>query len=184
MERLRFDRVTAVAVAGCVVSATVWSRAETADDHAAAVALVQRLAEDSAHAPITSAAIAQAKEALERATRLRGAGDEVHAKAADGLAREWAETGDDLVRAVEAEERATDLRRKAVDARARLERTRALVEEGIARLGRLRAELEEARRAPAKDRTAVEMHAGSPAASKPERRDRAAEHPAAPKEKP
>ena len=142
---------------------------------------MQKLEQDPPHGAITAAAVAHAKEALERATRLRGAGDEAHAKAADGLAREWAETGRDLARAVDAEASASDLRRKAVDAQARLVRARALVEEGIARVGRLRAQLDEEGRAAPKDRTAVEMHEGdrtpSPKAIKADSKEKPAKHP-------
>jgi len=131
--------------------------AQGSDTHATASALVQELQRDAAHAAITAETLAKAGNALERAVRFRSAGDEVHAKAADGLALEWAETARDLVRAVDAETNAADLRRRAVDAQARVERSRALVEEAIARSGRLTAELEAAGR-PSKERTAVEAH--------------------------
>jgi multidrug efflux pump subunit AcrA (membrane-fusion protein) len=124
-----------------------------------AAALVAKLEADTVHRPVTADAVAQAKEALERAVRFHGAGDERHAKAAEGLAREWVETARDLARAADSEAAASDLRKKATDAQARLERVRALVEAGIARVGRLRAELDEAGRATRKERTAVETHA-------------------------
>jgi hypothetical protein len=136
--------------------------AQTAGDHAAAEGLVQQLEQDAAHAAVTADAVASAKGALERATRLRAAGDEAHAKAADGLALEWAQTGRDLAKAADAEGTATELRRKAVDAQAQLERTRAQVEEGIAHVGRLRTQLQEAEKAGKVDRSAVELHEGDP----------------------
>ncbi len=105
---------------------------------------------------VTVDAVARATEALEQATRFRAAGDEAHAKAAEGLAREWAETARDLALAASAERQAEDRKRQAMEAQAQLERTRALVEDGIARLGRLHAELD----APAKAATAVEVHEG------------------------
>jgi uncharacterized membrane protein YccC len=123
-----------------------------------AVELVRDLERDAAHAPITTDAVAHAKEALERAVRLRGTGDEAHARVADALAREWAQSARDLVRATEAEAAAVELRRKAVDAQARVERARALVEEAIARVGRVTAELDEATRNGLKGRSAVEVH--------------------------
>jgi hypothetical protein len=148
----------------CLASAT---RAAAQDDHAAATSLVTELAKDTAHAAVTAEALAQAKQALERATRLRAAGDETHARAADGLAREWAETARDLVKTVDAEARAAELRRKAVDAQAQLERSRTLVEEEIARVGRLRAELAEVEKSGSKEeRTAVEVHDGEAAPDK------------------
>jgi hypothetical protein len=148
-------------------------QALAAGDGEAATALVDTIANDSGHASITAVAIAQARDALERATRLRSVGDEVHARAAEGLAREWAETARDLVRAADAEAAAADARRKAVDAQARVERARVMVEDGIARLGRLRAEADRDGgrdradvRVTAHDRTAVERHDGAPAGTK------------------
>jgi colicin import membrane protein len=150
-------------MAAAGVLATTPASAQTAGDHAAAEALVQQLEHDAAHAVVTADAIANAKGALERATRLRAAGDEAHAKAADGLALEWAQTGRDLAKAADAEATAAELRRKAVDAQAQLERTRAQVEEGIAHVGRLQTQLQEAERAGKVDRAAVEVHAGDAA---------------------
>jgi hypothetical protein len=147
-------------VAGLLVTGTV--TAQTAGDHATAEGLVQQLEHDTAHAVVTADAVASAKGALERATRLRAAGDEAHAKAADGLALEWAQTGRDLAKAADAEATATELRRKAVDAQALLERTRTQVEEGIAHVGRLRTQLQEAEKAGKVDHAAVEVHEGDP----------------------
>jgi hypothetical protein len=134
--------------------------AQGAGDHDAAQALVLELEHDTAHATVTADAVASAKGALERATRLRSAGDEAHARAADGLALEWAQGGRDVARAVDAEAKAAELRHKAVDAQALLERTRAQIEEGIARVGRLRAQLQEAEKAGKVDHVAVEVHEG------------------------
>jgi hypothetical protein len=117
--------------------------------------------------PVTAEALRHAAEATEQATRFRAAGDEGHAKAADGLAREWSETARDLGLAAAAEKLADERKRLSMQAQAKLERTRALVEEGIARLGRLRAELEAG---PSKSTVAVESHDGQPgraAAGKP-----------------
>jgi hypothetical protein len=151
--------------------------AEGGDDHAAAAEIVKQLESSPARAAVAAEALGRAKEALERATRLRSAGDEPHAKAADGLAREWAEDARDIARAAEAEAAAADARRKAVDAQAQVERTRALVEEGIARIGRLTAELNRVERTaqPAGARgssagaakRAVEVHAAEAASSPP-----------------
>jgi hypothetical protein len=157
---------TAIAVA---LSGTP-ARAQSADDHATAQAMVKQLEADAAHRAVAAEPLEHARAALERATRLRSSGDETHAKAADGLAREWAEDARDVARAAEAEAAAADVRRKAVDAQAQLDRTRALVEEAIARVGRLKAELEQAERTAAtggtaKGRKAVEVHAAEPAAS-------------------
>jgi hypothetical protein len=157
---------------GLVVSAVVAAAGGAAadgGDRAAAQALVTQIEGDAAHKGVTADAIARAKDALERGARLRSTGDEAHARAADGLALEWAETARDIARAVDAEAAATERRRKAVEAQAQLERTRALVEEGIARVGRLKAELKEAERGPKDDRKAVEVHDDSPHATSPAR---------------
>jgi hypothetical protein len=145
------------------------------DDRAVAQALVtqlERLEHDGTRGRITTEALTHATEALERATRLRRAGDEAHAKAAEGLAREWAETGRDLVRAADAESTAADLRRKAMSEQEQVERSRALVEDGVARVGRLRAQIEEANAANVGARRAVEVHGGQPKPpTKPQKTD-------------
>jgi len=111
------------------------------DDRGVAEALVKPAA-PLGPAAVTAQAVEQTNDALERATRFRAAGDESHAMAADGLAREWAETARDLGLAAAAEKMADDRKRQAIQAQAQLQRTKALVEESIARLGRLRAELD------------------------------------------
>ena len=94
------------------------ARAETTDA-AAAEALVVPMSK-APPAAVTADAVARATEALEQATRFRAAGDEAHAKAADGLALEWAETARDLVRAADAEKQAEDRKRQAMVAQAQL----------------------------------------------------------------
>jgi hypothetical protein len=137
-------------------------------DRTIAEGLVKELERDTTHRAILAETIRQAKDALERATRMHGANDEARAKAAEGLAREWAETGRDLAKAVTSEASAAELRQKTLDAQAGLERARALVEEGIARVGRLQTELSRAgsheRDGKTKEeRVAVEAHEGDPA---------------------
>lgn len=146
-----------VALAGVAAEPWAW-----ADDHADAAALVAQLEQDAAHKGVTADAVARAKDALERAQRMRAAGDEAHAKAADGLALEWAQSGRDLAKAVDAEMAAADLRHKAVDAQAQLERSRAMVEEALASVGRLQAELDHEQATPHEPRVAVETHDGEP----------------------
>jgi hypothetical protein len=156
----------AAGVATAALLVGVAASAQPADEHAAASAIVQQLSADQPHQAVTADALLEARNALERATRLRVAGDEAHAKAADGLALEWAETARDVVRAADAEAAAADLRHKALDAQAQLERSRALVEEAIASIGRLQAELDQAAAQAGHaghDHTAVEVHDGEPA---------------------
>jgi hypothetical protein len=107
---------------------------------------VLREVEASPKMDIATEMIARSKAALEQAARLRAAGDEPHARLADGLAKTWADAARDVVRAVDVEERAQAARRAATDAGVVAERERALLEEGIAQSGRLRAQLESAER--------------------------------------
>ena len=125
------------------LSATLVARA---DERASVESTLVEIERDAAHKAVTAELVAHAREALERATRLRTAGDETHAKLADGLAREHAEAARDLARAIDAEEKAANARRAAIDAGAQVERERALLEEGIAQNGRLRAALDELER--------------------------------------
>ncbi len=141
-------------------------RAAGGDDAAVAQELVggvqQTVAKQPEVARAVASALTQAAQALERGRRMRMVGDEAHARAADALAREWAETARDVARAVDTEAHAAELRRKAVESRAQLERTHALVEEGIAHVGRLEAEVDKAEAA-GSSRTAVEHHDGTSA---------------------
>jgi colicin import membrane protein len=177
MDLLRRPHVVALAALAAAVSVLAGAPSSSGqgnDDHAIATALVHQLEQDAAAASIAAEAMSHSKDAFERATRLRGAGDESHAKAADGLAREWAESARDLARAADAEARAADVRRKAVDAQARLERARTLVEEGVARVGRLKSQLDEAGRAAPKDRTAAELHDGDAGARRADAKEKPA----------
>ncbi|HEY3593617.1 MAG TPA: hypothetical protein VGL13_07080, partial [Polyangiaceae bacterium] len=79
---------------------------------------------------------------LERATGARLAGDVRQGELLEGLAREWAETARDLVRAAKTESEAAEVQTRAAQAAVRAERQRALLEEAIARRGRAEVELE------------------------------------------
>ena len=168
MKRLVWLVTLAVAVGGTLAA----EPAARADDQADAVALVAELAQDAVHRGVTADAVARARDALERGQRMRAAGDEAHAKAADALALEWAQMGRDLAKAVDAEQSAAELRRKAMDAQAQLERSRALVEEALASVGRLQAELDHEQAAPHEPRVAVETHDGEPAKKDPKKKDK------------
>jgi hypothetical protein len=152
----------AAAIASLVVLASGGARA--GDDPRSAVA---QLESDTAHHAIVAEALARAREALERATRLHAVRDESHATEADALALEWAAVGRDLVRAADAEASAAETRRQATDAQAQLERSKALVEEAIARVGRLETEIAQTQRSNRPTRIAVESHANEPAADRP-----------------
>jgi hypothetical protein len=124
-----------------------------ASDRTEAVAILTRLEHAPADATLpkepgsasqlapSEDAVVRARDALERATRMRNAGDETHALLADGLALELAETARDRARTTAVETKAREAEVATVDAQARVERERALLEEAIARSGRLKAEL-------------------------------------------
>ncbi len=163
--RLRGGRAAAALVIVLVELAS--SRDVRADDGALARDIVHALEADAAHATIIGEPLGRAREAIERATRLREAGDEARAKAADGLALEWAETARDSARAADAERAAAARREQAVTKQAQVERARALVEADLAHVGRLRKEIDDAGgpgrpRDASNERTAVEVHDGKP----------------------
>jgi cell division protein FtsN len=179
-------RVWAGGIAGVLLaSASSASSTYAQDDHQVAQGLVDELARDAGHASITGEILERARIELERATRLRALYDEKRARAADGAAREWAETARDLLRAVDAEAKAAEVRRKALDTQAQVDRARALVDEDIARIGRLKAELEaaekSARQGDDADRRAVEVHEGEAPPRKKTPKKPATEKPAADK---
>jgi hypothetical protein len=157
---MRLGLTGMVAAAGWLVATGALAQGSDRD---VAQAIVDELGKDAAHQAITAEPVGLARLALERGLRLHSLADEVHAREADGLAREWAEVARDLVRAADAETKAAEVRRKALDERVQLERTRALIDEGIARIGRLKAELDEAKKAAGdakQGRRAVEVHDG------------------------
>jgi len=119
--------------------------AASPDDRTTTEALLREV-ETSAKKDVSAEMIARSRAALDRASKLRGTGDEPHAKLADGLARTWAESARDVIRAVDVEEKAQAARRAATDAGVVAERERALLEEGIAQSGRLRAQLDSVER--------------------------------------
>ena len=141
MKRTIAGVLVALALSGGALAA-----AAGADDRSQAEAIVDEVSRDTAHKAVTQESLQHAKDALERGKRMRAAGDEAHARIADGLALEWAQMAKDLVATVDAEQKAAEARREALDAGAALERERAMLEESITRTGRLRVELDAAER--------------------------------------
>ena len=103
--------------------------------------MIADLEKDAKTKELTQDAVARARAGLERARRMRTAGDDRHARLAEGLALEWARVGQTLVRAAEAEGKAQSARQASLDAGARVDRERAMVEQQLAENGRLQAEL-------------------------------------------
>jgi hypothetical protein len=115
--------------------------AETAPD-GAAKALGQLEANDGAKR-VASEALARARAALQRAERMRAAGDEPHARLNDAVAAAFVDAAVALVAARTAQDASTDVQTKLLAAKARLERERALAEEAMMRKGQLEAQLEQ-----------------------------------------
>jgi hypothetical protein len=126
----------AVLVSGAGLS--VWA---TADDRSAADQGIAEIEKDAHQKELCADPITRAKAAQERAKRMRAAGDEAHAKLADGLALEWTRVAQELARADALETHAHDSRTLASDAGARVETERAMLEQQLAENGRLQAEL-------------------------------------------
>lgn len=141
------------ALTAAVTSVGAFAHAE--DDDRALTETALREVEASPRKSIAREPISRSKEATERAKRLREVRDEPRARLCDGLARTWAEVARDVIRAADAEARASSTRANASDAGAQVDRERAQLEEGLGQAGRLRAQLEalenESKRSP--DRT-------------------------------
>jgi hypothetical protein len=137
--------VTACALG--IFAAPAW--AETAGDRAAAEAILTELGAPSASASASASAglyarpLGEAKQALERARGARESGDVARAELLEGLAREWAETASDTVRAARAEGEAALVEEKSAQAVVQAERARTLLEESIAHRGEARARLDQ-----------------------------------------
>lgn len=123
------------------LAVTLVAVAAGTDDRATTEAVLREV-EASPKKDVVAEMLARSRAAVDRAKKLRSAGDEAHAVLADGLARTWAEAARDVVRAVDVEDKAQAARRAATDAGVSAERERALLEEGIAQSGRLRAQLD------------------------------------------
>ncbi len=164
VKRARTRWMTAVAAGFACTGAVAAATMAWGDDRATTASTLDALDHDAVHKEAIAANVKRAKDAVERATRLRAAGDEAHARLADGLAREEAEGAEDLARAIDAEKAANDARRAATDAGVTGDRERALLEEGIARNGRLKAELAEIARPHVETKTSAEAKAPRAAA--------------------
>jgi len=124
-----------------VAGASAIALAAGTDDRAEAEGTLTQLESDAHTKALCADPIAKSRTALERAHRMRVAGDDKHARLAEGLALEWANVAKELARADAAETRAAAARSAANDAGASVERERALLEQQLAENGRLGAEL-------------------------------------------
>jgi len=130
-----------VLAAALVAIASLAFAASGTDDRASAEATIADLEKNPHTKELCADPISKSRLALERARRMRVAGDDKHARLADGLAAEWARVARELARADEIETRAAAAREIAADAGAQVERERAMLEQQLAENGRLQAEL-------------------------------------------
>lgn len=131
------------------------------DDRAAAEAILVQVEKDPDTKDVTADPVRRSREALERGRRMRAAGDEKHAKLADGLALEWARVAQDLQKTVQTERRTRDLAAKSADAGTQVDRERTQLEQRLAENGRLAAE------AARLDDAGAPRDAGTPKATAP-----------------
>jgi len=113
------------------------------NDRDAAASAVTVLESVPANAALAREPLRHAKHALRRAADARAAGDHTHGAQLEALAREWAESASDLLRAVAVERRAIKAEKRAAEADAKIVRARALLEETLARRGRAQEKLEQ-----------------------------------------
>ena len=111
------------------------------DERSQAEATITELESNARTKTLCADPIAKARVALERAHRMRVAGDDRHARLVEGLARQWTMVAEELAHADEIESRAAAARALAADAGAHVERARATLEQQLAENGRMQAEL-------------------------------------------
>ena len=148
MSRFRFSAPPPALALGAVVVVAVATTGALAslaagDDRAAAEIAIKNLTAVPAHAKLAAEPLDRAQNALRRASDARIAGDHGHGAQLEGVGREWAETGRDLVRAAEAERKALELYAKATALETKVVRGRALLEETMARRERAREKLQQ-----------------------------------------
>ncbi len=141
--RLAVRTRSAVLVVGALLSlAAVAAAAGEAQRDKAAQAVASVKADEKA-AAVAREPIAKAEKALERGADARKTGDTVHADQLDALALEWAETGVDMARTGELENRASLIEKETAELEARAKRALSLIEQTVARRGRARERLRE-----------------------------------------
>jgi len=117
--------------------------------------IVAELSADRSHAALLGEPLRRARAALDRARTMDRAGDAPHAALLRGAAREWLDLGRDLVRAADAEGRATQAERDLDQLETKVIRERALLEETVARRGRAAEALERLEHPTAPEGTSV-----------------------------
>lgn len=134
----RWAPLLAAAIAAAPLLA--WA-AGAPNDRAAAESAIAAIEANPRAKAVSEEPVRKAKDALERARRMRAAGDDAHARLAEAVAYEWTRAAQESVRAADAEAVAASAKLAAIDAGAATERERALLEQQIAENGRMQAEL-------------------------------------------
>lgn len=124
-----------------MVAFALLSAAGPRDDRAATESILVGFETEAGTVTLVQGPVKRSRDLLERATRMRNAGDDVHARLAEAAALQWARVAQELVRSADAEATAQGVRLKAMDASAAAERERAMLEQQLAQNGRLQAEL-------------------------------------------
>lgn len=132
-----------IAAAGVLaVLASAPASANRGGDREIASGLIAELRKNRAAAAFAKEPIDKAAHALRRAEDARAAGDHEHGAELEALAREWAETGGDLVRAAAVEQKLAKIQKEHSETETKLVRARALLEETVARRGRAKTRLD------------------------------------------
>lgn len=125
----------------CVGGAAWAERARGAGTRAKQI--ITKLEDDKQALQLAKEPVQNAKEALDRAGDARKAGDNEGAERLEGLALEWAETGQDVQRAAEAEAKLDEVLQELREVETKTVRARALLEETSARRARARSKLKQ-----------------------------------------
>ena len=159
----------ALLVGGVVVAPLAFAKTEA--DRAEIQRGVDELEKDPDKRALAREPLSKCRAALDRAARMRAAGDEAHARVADTVAQAWLDAARELVRTAEIEATSQKAQADASAAGKQVERARALVEEAMMQNGRVRAQLEaaerEAKEKESPARTTVVSDAGAPAPKAP-----------------
>jgi hypothetical protein len=141
---VRFARhARSVAAAGIfAILASAPASANRGGDRETASHVIAELRKNHAAAAFAKEPIDKAAHALRRAGDARAAGDHEHGAELEALAREWAETGADLVRTAAVEQKLAKVQKEHSEIETKLVRARALLEETVARRGRAKTRLE------------------------------------------
>jgi colicin import membrane protein len=105
--------------------------------------MLAKIESNATHRKLAARAIKAAKDALRRAAEARAAGNHSQGARLEALAREWAQTGQNLLRAVEAERKAAELQKRISEVENKALRARALIEETLARRNRAEQHLKQ-----------------------------------------